>query len=76
MGDRANLDKQHFYEHPNSCGLLEIFRNDILVVRVAVTPDVDKAKTHSEFMQGYEFDFCCQNLRGRLLESCDGDLLY
>ncbi|MDZ8056594.1 MAG: hypothetical protein RMX68_019855 [Aulosira sp. ZfuVER01] len=50
MGDRANLDKQHFYEHPNSCGLLEIFRNDILAVKVAVTPDVDKAKTHSEFM--------------------------
>ncbi|QLE53491.1 pentapeptide repeat-containing protein (plasmid) [Nostoc sp. C057] len=27
----------------------------ILVVRVAVTPDADKAKIHSEFMQGYEF---------------------
>lgn len=54
---------------------IEIFRNDILVVKVAVTPDVDKAKTHSEFMQSYEFDFCCQNLKGRLLKSCDGDLL-
>ncbi|PMB15556.1 pentapeptide repeat-containing protein [Fischerella thermalis] len=27
----------------------------ILVVRVAVSPDADKAKIHSEFMQGYEF---------------------
>ncbi|WP_242053998.1 pentapeptide repeat-containing protein [Nostoc sp. FACHB-888] len=27
----------------------------ILVVRVAVSPDTDKAKIHSEFMQGYEF---------------------
>ncbi|MHC5863033.1 pentapeptide repeat-containing protein [Nostoc sp.] len=27
----------------------------ILVVRVAVAPDADKAKIHSEFMQGYEF---------------------
>lgn len=27
----------------------------ILVVQVAVTPDADKAKIHSEFMQGYEF---------------------
>lgn len=27
----------------------------ILVVRVAVSPDADKAKIHSDFMQGYEF---------------------
>ncbi|MFS0518031.1 hypothetical protein ACEYW6_25405 [Nostoc sp. UIC 10607] len=27
----------------------------ILVVRVAVAPDADKAKIHSEFMEGYEF---------------------
>ncbi|MEJ6486730.1 pentapeptide repeat-containing protein [Nostoc punctiforme UO1] len=27
----------------------------ILVVRVAVAPDADKAKIHSDFMQGYEF---------------------
>ncbi len=27
----------------------------ILVVRVAVSPDADKAKIHSEFIQGYEF---------------------
>ncbi|MEH1777090.1 pentapeptide repeat-containing protein [Nostoc sp.] len=27
----------------------------ILLVRVAVAPDADKAKIHSEFMQGYEF---------------------
>jgi|GEM_PF-5751735 len=29
--------------------------NGILVVRVAVAPDADKAKIHSDFMQGYEF---------------------
>jgi uncharacterized protein YjbI with pentapeptide repeats len=29
--------------------------NGILVVRVAVAPDANKAKIHSDFMQGYEF---------------------
>jgi len=29
--------------------------NGILVVRVAVAPDADKAKIHNQFMQGYEF---------------------
>ncbi|MFN6536174.1 MAG: pentapeptide repeat-containing protein [Nostoc sp. EkiNYC01] len=29
--------------------------NGILVVRVAVSPDADKAKIHSEFIQSYEF---------------------
>ncbi|WP_414755235.1 pentapeptide repeat-containing protein [Anabaena sp. CCY 9910] len=30
-------------------------RNGILVVRVAVDPEADKAKIHNDFMQGYDF---------------------
>ncbi|MBH8573034.1 pentapeptide repeat-containing protein [Nostocaceae cyanobacterium CENA369] len=34
---------------------IELISDGIVLVKIAVTPDADKAKIHNEFMQGYEF---------------------